>query len=74
MKRTTPSVADHAQDWLEPGRDRRPVPRTPGDQGHLARGVDRLGDADDRMITFKQAFVQWQRAFDAYADGRRPTR
>lgn len=31
-------------------------------------GVDRLGDSDDRLLTFKQSFVQWQRAFDAYVE------
>ena len=30
-------------------------------------GVDRLGDADDRMVTFKQAFITWQREMDAFA-------
>ena len=31
-------------------------------------GVDRLGDSDDRLLIFKQSFVQWQRAFDSYVE------
>ena len=27
-------------------------------------GVDRLGDADDRLVTFKQGFTAWLRAYD----------
>ncbi|MBZ4557576.1 SAM-dependent DNA methyltransferase [Mycobacterium avium subsp. hominissuis] len=27
-------------------------------------GVDRLGDADDRLVTFKQGFTVWLRAYD----------
>jgi methylase of polypeptide subunit release factors len=31
-------------------------------------GVDRLGDSDDRLLSFKHSFVQWQRAFDSYVE------
>lgn len=27
-------------------------------------GIDRLGDADDRLVTFKQGFTAWLRAYD----------
>ena len=27
-------------------------------------GVDRLGDADDRLVVFKQGFTAWLRAYD----------
>ena len=34
-------------------------------------GIDRLGDADDRLITFKQAYATWLRAYDTQSIEKR---
>ena len=68
MRRKTPSVADQHQDWLGQVETDGPFLALPVLKDIWPQGVERLGDADDRMITFKQAYLQWQRAFDTYTD------
>lgn len=67
MRRRTRSVADLHEDWLTQVETDGPFLALPVVKDIWPDGVDRLGDADDRMVTFKQAFVTWQREVDAYA-------
>lgn len=68
MRRRTKSVADQHQDWLSQVDSEGPFLAVPVLKDIWPQGVERLGDADDRMVTFKQAYVQWQRVFDVYSD------
>lgn len=68
MRRRTPSLTDQHQDWLGQVDTDGPFLALPVLKDIWPQGVERLGDADDRMITFKQAYVQWQHAFDAYTE------
>jgi hypothetical protein len=56
MRRKTPSVADQHQDWLGQVDTDGPFLALPVLKDIWPQGVERLGDADDRMITFKQAY------------------
>ncbi|WP_210438813.1 Eco57I restriction-modification methylase domain-containing protein [Nocardioides xinjiangensis] len=67
MRRRTRSVAELHEDWLAQVETDGPFLALPVVKDIWRDGVDRLGDADDRMVTFKQAFVTWQREVDAYA-------
>ncbi|MCY4726808.1 SAM-dependent DNA methyltransferase [Nocardioides sp. STR2] len=67
MRRRTRSVAELHEDWLAQVETEGPFLALPVIKDIWRDGVDRLGDADDRMVTFKQAFVTWQREVDAYA-------
>jgi len=71
MKRKIKSVSDQHQDWLAQIDTEGPFLALPVVMDVWPQGVDRLGDADDRMITFKQATVQWQRALDEYTESAR---
>jgi hypothetical protein len=68
MRRKTRSVADQHQDWLSQVETDGPFLAVPVLKDIWPQGVERLGDADDRMVTFKQAYLQWQRAFDTYTE------
>lgn len=67
MKRRTPTVAELHSDWLTQVETDGPFLALPVIKDIWPDGVDRLGDADDRLVTFKQAFVTWQREMDAFA-------
>ncbi|WP_157970442.1 Eco57I restriction-modification methylase domain-containing protein [Nakamurella deserti] len=66
MKPKTPTVTELHKDWLAQIETDGPFLALPVVKDIWPQGVDRLGDADDRTVTFKQAYVQWQRAFDTY--------
>lgn len=67
MRRRTRSVAELHEDWLTQVETDGPFLALPVVKDIWRDGVERLGDADDRMVTFKQAFVTWQREVDAFA-------
>ncbi|PUA82467.1 SAM-dependent methyltransferase [Nocardioides currus] len=67
MTRRTRSVAELHEDWLAQVETEGPFLALPVVKDIWRDGVDRLGDADDRMVTFKQAFVTWQREVDDFA-------
>lgn len=67
MRRKTRSVADLHEDWLSQVETEGPFLALPVVKDIWPDGVERLGDADDRMVTFKQAFVTWQHEVDAFA-------
>lgn len=50
--------------WLEQFDVDGPFLSLPVVKGFWPSGVDRLGDADDRLVTFKQGFTVWLRAYD----------
>lgn len=50
--------------WLEQFDVDGPFLSLPVLKGFWPSGVDRLGDADDRLVTFKQSFTAWLRAYD----------
>lgn len=67
MKRRPPTVTELHSDWLAQVEADGPFLALPVIKDIWPDGVDRLGDADDRLVTFKQAFVTWQREMDAFA-------
>lgn len=67
MKRRTPTVVELHSDWLAQVETDGPFLALPVIKDIWPDGVDRLGDADTRLVTFKQAFVTWQREMDAFA-------
>jgi len=67
MRRRTPTVVELHADWLTQVETDGPFLALPVIKDIWPDGVDRLGDADDRLLTFKQAFVTWQREMDAFA-------
>lgn len=67
MRRQTRTVAELHDDWLSQVDVDGPFLALPVIKDIWPDGVERLGDADDRMTTFKQAFVTWQRELDALA-------
>lgn len=50
--------------WLEQFDVDGPFLSLPVVKGFWPSGVDRLGEADDRLVTFKQGFAVWLRAYD----------
>ncbi|WP_207769190.1 Eco57I restriction-modification methylase domain-containing protein [Nocardioides currus] len=60
-------MAELHEDWLAQVETEGPFLALPVVKDIWRDGVDRLGDADDRMVTFKQAFVTWQREVDDFA-------
>jgi len=66
MRRRTKSVIDQHQDWLSQVETEGPFLALPVLADIWPQGVDRLSDADDRLVMFKQAYLQWQRALDHY--------
>ncbi|MDP7701307.1 Eco57I restriction-modification methylase domain-containing protein [Mycobacterium sp. TY815] len=57
--------------WLEQFDVDGPFLSLPVVKGFWPSGVDRLGDADDRLVTFKQGFTVWLRAYDQQSLKRR---
>lgn len=66
MKQNTRRKQDFHSDWLTQVDREGPFLALPVLKDIWPSGVDRLGDADDRLLTFKQAFVRWQRAVDQF--------
>lgn len=64
MRRRVTSTVDQHQDWLAQVETEGPFLSLPVLKDIWPHGVDRLGDADDRAVTFKQAFATWERAYD----------
>lgn len=57
--------------WLKQFDVDGPFLSLPVVKGFWPSGVDRLGDADDRLVTFKQGFTVWLRAYDQQSLDRR---
>lgn len=66
MKKNVRRKQDFHSDWLAQVDREGPFLALPVLKDIWPSGVDRLGDADDRLLTFKQAFVRWQRALDQF--------
>jgi hypothetical protein len=64
MRRRVTSTTDQHQDWLAQVETEGPFLSLPVLKDIWPHGVDRLGDADNRAVTFKQAFATWERAYD----------
>lgn len=56
------SEVDHS--WLQQIDVDGPFLSLPVVKGFWPSGIDRLSDADDRLLTFKQGFTVWLRAYD----------
>ncbi len=67
MRKTARRNQDFHSDWLTQVDIEGPFLALPVLKDMWPDGVDRLGDADDRLLTFKQAFSRWQRALDQLA-------
>ncbi|MDH3006751.1 Eco57I restriction-modification methylase domain-containing protein [Gordonia alkanivorans] len=73
MKKTHSRKQDFHSDWLSQVDIDGPFLALPVLKDMWKDGVDRLGDTDDRLLTFKQAFARWQRALDRFtAEPRTP--
>ncbi|MBB1030928.1 SAM-dependent DNA methyltransferase [Dietzia sp. SLG310A2-38A2] len=68
MKKRTHGIADVHSDWLSQVDVDGPFLAYPVIKDMWPNGVDRLGNTDERLIIFKQAYAQWQRAFDQYVE------
>ena len=71
MRRNTKTVVEQHHDWLTQVETDGPFLALPVVKDIWPQGVERLGDADDRMVIYKQAYVQWQRAFDTFSGSPR---
>ncbi|RDB46379.1 Eco57I restriction-modification methylase domain-containing protein [Tsukamurella tyrosinosolvens] len=67
MTKTSSRKQDFHSDWLNQVDIEGPFLALPVLKDIWKDGVDRLGDVDDRLLTFKQAFTRWQRALDKFA-------
>jgi hypothetical protein len=63
-RRMSRSVADTHKEWLAQVETEGPFLALPVVKDIWPNGVDRLGDSDDRLIVFKQAFATWLRDYD----------
>lgn len=68
MRKRAHKISDVHSDWLTQVDVEGPFLAYPVVKDMWPNGVDRLSDGDDRLLTFKQAFVQWQRAFDHFVE------
>ena len=68
MRQRTSKSSDVHSDWLAQVDVDGPFLAYPVLKDMWPNGVDRLGDTDDRLVTFKQAYAQWQRSFDRYVE------
>ena len=68
MRKRTSKSSDVHSDWLAQVDVDGPFLAYPVLKDMWPNGVDRLSDTDDRLVTFKQAYAQWQRAFDRYVE------
>lgn len=67
VRRKPRSVADAHREWLAQVETEGPFLALPVVKDIWPHGVERLGDADDRLLVFKQAFATWLRAYDEQA-------
>lgn len=67
-KRSKPNV-DHS--WLDQFETEGPFLSLPVVKSVWPNGIDRLGDTDDRAVTFKQVYADWLRAYDARTQDNR---
>ncbi|MDV6314691.1 N-6 DNA methylase [Gordonia amicalis] len=73
MTKTHSRKQDFHSDWLSQVDIDGPFLALPVLKDMWKDGVDRLGDTDDRLLTFRQAFARWQRALDKFtAEPRTP--
>ncbi|WIX85856.1 DNA methyltransferase [Amycolatopsis sp. DG1A-15b] len=63
MSKRRKTDVDHS--WLDQFESEGPFLSLPVVKSVWPTGVDRLGDTGDRAITFKQAYADWLRAYDA---------
>lgn len=63
MRKRSKSAVDYS--WLDQFDTDGPFLSLPVVKSVWPNGVDRLGDTDDRAVTFKQAYADWLRAYDA---------
>lgn len=68
MRKRTNKNSDLHSDWLKQVDVDGPFLAYPVLKDMWPNGIDRLGDTDDRLVTFKQAFSRWQRALDQYVE------
>lgn len=68
MRKRSHKRTDVHSDWLVQVDIDGPFLAYPVLKDMWPDGVDRLGDTDDRLVTFKQAYAQWQRALDHYVE------
>lgn len=71
MRKPANKNPDLHSDWLTQIDVDGPFLAYPVVKDMWPNGVDRLSDTDGRLVRFKQAFVQWQRAFDSYVEDPR---
>lgn len=69
MRRRPPSTARLHQDWLAQVETDGPFLSLPVLKDIWPNGMDRLGDADDRLVAFKDGYAVWEQAFDRARDG-----
>jgi len=62
MSKRGKTEVDHS--WLEQFETEGPFLSLPVVKSVWPTGVDRLGDTNDRAVTFKQAYADWLRAYD----------
>src|SRR3712207_5275923 len=67
VRRRLRSVADTHREWLTQVETEGPFLALPVVKDIWPHGVERLGDADDRLLVYKQAFATWLRAYDEQA-------
>ncbi|OLT45209.1 type II restriction endonuclease subunit M [Saccharomonospora sp. CUA-673] len=63
MSKRGKTEVDHS--WLGQFETEGPFLSLPVVKSVWPTGVDRLGDTNDRAVTFKQAYADWLRAYDA---------
>jgi hypothetical protein len=63
----TRPVAEAHREWLAQVETQGPFLSLPVVKDIWPQGVERLGDADDRLLVFKQEFATWLRAYDEQA-------
>jgi hypothetical protein len=67
IRRKTRSAAELHREWLAQVETEGPFLALPVVKDIWPQGVERLGDSDDRLVVFKQAFATWLRAYDEQA-------
>lgn len=67
IRRKTRSAAELHREWLAQVETEGPFLALPVVKDIWPQGVERLGDVDDRLVVFKQAFATWLRAYDEQA-------
>lgn len=67
IRRKTRSAAELHREWLAQVESEGPFLALPVVKDIWPQGIERLGDSDDRLLVFKQAFATWLRAYDEQA-------